>query len=215
MLAPSCLHTLPENRQQHVLDGPELSRIAGEQRLSSVESSDTNVVLMSDNSQPLDMEALFSTFYGRLARMLYRVTGDTGAAEEIASEAFWRLYGSARIHDTNVEGWLYRTAMRLALDRLRQQRRRAYYESLWRIFSPTQSPLNSLEQQTETTRVRIVLATLKPQHAELLLLRSDDLDYNEISVALNLHPASVGTLLARARTAFKKEYEKRYGKPQY
>jgi RNA polymerase sigma-70 factor (ECF subfamily) len=172
-------------------------------------------VLVTEDDHPLDMEALFNMFYGRLARLLYRVTGDTGAAEEIASEAFWRLSRSPQLDDTNVEGWLYRTGLRLALDGLRKKRRRAYYESFWRFFSTTPSPSDSLEQQTETTRVRTVLAALKAQHAELLLLRADDLDYNEISVALNLHPASVGTLLARARSAFRKEYEKRYGTPQY
>jgi RNA polymerase sigma-70 factor (ECF subfamily) len=37
------------------------------------------------------------------------------------------------------------------------------------------------------------------------------LTYAELAAALNLNPASVGALLARAGQAFKKEYVKRYG----
>jgi DNA-directed RNA polymerase specialized sigma24 family protein len=39
-----------------------------------------------------DLETLFNTYYGRLARLLYRVTGDMGRAEEVAAEACWRLH---------------------------------------------------------------------------------------------------------------------------
>ena len=40
----------------------------------------------------LDFDALFAGSYRRLARLLYRITGDFGRAEEVTSEAFWRLY---------------------------------------------------------------------------------------------------------------------------
>jgi RNA polymerase sigma-70 factor (ECF subfamily) len=43
------------------------------------------------------------------------------------------------------------------------------------------------------------------------MLRSDGLTYAEIAAALELNRASVGTLLARAESAFEKEYVRRYG----
>jgi DNA-directed RNA polymerase specialized sigma24 family protein len=39
-----------------------------------------------------DFGVLFDMGYRRLARLLYRVTGDAGSAEEIAAEAFIRLH---------------------------------------------------------------------------------------------------------------------------
>ena len=45
----------------------------------------------------------------------------------------------------------------------------------------------------------------------MLLLRSEDLSYEELAGALDLNPASVGTLLSRAQEAFRKEYIKKYG----
>jgi len=49
-----------------------------------------------------------------------------------------------------------------------------------------------------------------PRQAELLLLRSDGHSYDELAGSLSLNPASVGTLLSRAKQAFRKEYVKRY-----
>ncbi len=56
-----------------------------------------------------------------------------------------------------------------------------------------------------------MLAGLDPRQAELLLLRSSGLSYNEVAAALELNPASVGTLIARAQQAFRKEYIRQYG----
>jgi RNA polymerase sigma-70 factor (ECF subfamily) len=60
-------------------------------------------------------------------------------------------------------------------------------------------------------QVRIVLAKIRPRDAELLLLRSSGLSYEELAAALALKPVSVGTLLTRAQQAFRKEYVKRFG----
>ena len=64
-------------------------------------------------------------------------------------------------------------------------------------------------QQQE--QVRAVLAALDSRQAELLLLRGSGLSYAEVASALELNPSSVGTLLARAQQAFRKEYIERYG----
>ena len=52
---------------------------------------------------------------------------------------------------------------------------------------------------------------IDPRQAELLLLRSHGLSYDELASALDLNPVSIGTLLSRAQHAFRKEYVKRYG----
>ena len=63
----------------------------------------------------------------------------------------------------------------------------------------------------EQGRVRLVLANIPSHQAELLLLRSDGFRYEELAIALSISPTSVGTLLSRAKAAFRKEYVKRYG----
>ncbi len=48
---------------------------------------------------------------------------------------------------------------------------------------------------------------MKSSHATLLMLRAEGLSYQELAATLRLHPASVGTMLARAEERFKREYE--------
>ncbi len=74
-------------------------------------------------------DALFRAHYRRLARILYRIVGQTDLAEELAAEAFWKLHQRRPAHLANAEGWLCRTGVRLALDALRKGKRRAHYES--------------------------------------------------------------------------------------
>jgi RNA polymerase sigma-70 factor (ECF subfamily) len=108
-------------------------------------------------------------------------------------------------------GWLYRTGLRLALDALKKRKRRSHYEALAPAPHAEQTPEQTVEQSERQDRVRRVLAALKPQQAAVLLLRAEGHRLNEIAAVLGLNPNSVGTLLARADAAFRKEYGKRYG----
>jgi RNA polymerase sigma-70 factor, ECF subfamily len=161
-----------------------------------------------------DFETLFDAGYRRLARLLYRVTGDTGPAEEIAAEAFLRLHRKPPPARINIEGWLYRTGFRLALDHLKAERRRARYEAIAAVFGVAGSPQRpdaALEQTEERTRVRQALGGLSTDHVALILLRAEGFTYEELAAKLQMNPGSVGTQLARAEKAFRKEYVKRYG----
>jgi RNA polymerase sigma-70 factor (ECF subfamily) len=166
---------------------------------------------IGDSSREFD--EFFVANYARLARLFRRVVGDPGQAEELAAEAFWRLHRKPPASDHNLIGWLYRTGLRLALDSLKKQKRRAHYEALGTVSRTVHGPDETLERRESRDRVRQVLAALKPDHAALLLLRSDGFSLGELAAMLNLNPGSVGTFLARAEIAFRKEYVTRYGEP--
>ncbi len=83
----------------------------------------------SAEQAPSGFDALFRAHYRRLARILYRVVGQTDLAEELAAEAFWKLHQRSPAQLANAEGWLCRAGVRLALDALRKGKRRAHYES--------------------------------------------------------------------------------------
>jgi RNA polymerase sigma-70 factor (ECF subfamily) len=158
-----------------------------------------------------DFEATFRAQYERVARVIARVVQDPARAEELAVEVFLKLWRNPRAHGENAEGWLYRTAVREGLDELRRRTRRSRYERLlgWAKQAPT--PEQVRESNEEQQNVRLVLAAIDPRRAELLLLRSHGLSYDELASALDLNPVSIGTLLSRAQHAFRKEYVKRYG----
>lgn len=163
----------------------------------------------TENAEQFDQ--LFAGNYAALTRLVYRVVGDIGRAEELAAEAFWKLRRNPPASDHNLLGWLYRTGLRLALDNLKKRKRRAHYEALAPGPGTMQSPADAFETQERKVRVRQVLAALKPEQAALLVLRSEGYTLAEMASLLALNPGSVGTLLSRASMAFRKEYVRRYG----
>ena len=165
-------------------------------------------------AQPIEreaeFEAAFSEHYTRVYGVLFRLVGDRAQAEDLAVEAFWRLWERAPQHRENLGGWLYRVAMRLGYNALRAARRREYYElqagreALEQTTSP--EPSRTVEQRQERQQVRAVLGDMKERDAQLLVLRHSGFSYREIADTLGVAPGSVGTLLARAEAEFERRY---------
>jgi RNA polymerase sigma-70 factor (ECF subfamily) len=162
-------------------------------------------------SEGADLEAVFRAEYQGVARAIFRIILDPARSEELAVEVFIRWSKTRPAQNQNSEGWLYRTAVRIALDELRFRARRRRYESLSRLILPSPTPEQIRVAAEDRDSVRRVLSSIGRREAELLLLRNQGFSYEEIARALHLNPASVGTLLSRAELAFRKEYIKRYG----
>ena len=158
-----------------------------------------------------DFEATFRAHYERIARVIVRVVRDPARAEELAVEVFLKLWRSPGAHGDTAGGWLYRTAVRKGLDELRRTTRRSRSERLVAFVRRVPTPEDIRSAAEEQEKVRRVLAILNPRQAELLILRSHGLSYDELAAALEMKPVTVGTLLIRAQQAFRKEYMKRYG----
>jgi RNA polymerase sigma-70 factor (ECF subfamily) len=158
-----------------------------------------------------DFDAVFLSYYPRLARIIARVTGDPARAEELAVDALWKLWQSPGAHGDAAGAWLYRTAVRLGLNELRGSGRRRRHESLADLSTAFPDPEQARAASEQRRQVREVLAALDARQASLLVLRSSGLSYEELAAALELNPASIGTFLSRAQQAFRKEYVKRYG----
>jgi RNA polymerase sigma-70 factor (ECF subfamily) len=158
-----------------------------------------------------DFEAFFVAHYERIARAVARVVGDPARAEDLALEAFWKLCQNPKAHGDKAAGWLYRTAVRLGLNELRGNKRRRRYEDAAPQGGAPRNPEDAYADREARQQVRLALAAVDERQAELLLLRSSGLSYGEVAAALDLNPASIGTVLARARQALRKEYLKQNG----
>jgi len=169
------------------------------------------VAVVKTAETQFDLESVFCAQYGRIARVIARVVRDRARAEELAVEVFLKLWRTRQAQSEQAEAWLYRVAVRTGLNELRRQTRQTRYERLLAFVrgSPTPEELHAATE--EQANVRVVLGAIAPRQAELLLLRSQGLSYDEVASALDLNPASVGTFLKRAQQAFRKEYIKRYG----
>ena len=169
----------------------------------------------SEQPGPAELEHLFHQQWSRLCAALYRFTGDLDEAEDLALEAFVQLWRRPPAHAENLGGWLYRVATRLGLNRLRSAARRDRYElDAAREGLPSElpgDPEGEAARRLERARVRSVLAGMDERQARLLLLRHSGFSYQEVAAVLDLNPASVGTLLARAEQEFEKAYAKLEG----
>jgi len=187
------------------------------QTLGLVRSWYVNARSMAETSEmeitkPEGLDAIFRAHYERIARVIGRVIHDQARAEELAVEVFLKWWGNPQAHGAHAEGWLYRTAVREALDELRRQTRRSRFERLFSfVCESPPTPEHLYAVNAEQHRVRTVLAALNRRHAELLLLWSQGLSYREIAASLTVNSNYVGSLVGRAQEAFRKEYLKRYG----
>ena len=166
---------------------------------------------MESQEASFDFDEFFRTHYTRIARTIARVVGNHARAEELAVEAFWKLWRNSQAHGEKAGGWVYRTAVRLALNEVRGRKRRHHYERLAGTGTAGPTPEEAHAAAEEREHVRLVLAALGEREAALLLLRSSGLPYSEVAAALDVNPGSVGTMISRAQQAFRKEYLKQYG----
>ena len=157
-----------------------------------------------------DFRVIFLQHYARIVAILVRLLGDRSPAEEVANDAFWRLYHQPALQiDGNVGGWLYRTATNLGIDALRASGRRRQYEgTAGRLVEErtVAGPLDDLLREEKCRRVRSVLASMKPAQSQLLILRNSGLSYKELADALNVKMSGIGTMLIRAEEEFRNRY---------
>jgi RNA polymerase sigma factor (sigma-70 family) len=175
-------------------------------------------------------EELFLEHYPRLVKTLLRLVGNSGQAEELAADAFYRLHqhrdqrDGQEGADENPAGWLYRTAMNLGLDALRANSRRSRREGLAHreglshreeLANRTPgNPLYELLAEEQRERVRTVISRLKPIQGQVLLMGSSGFTCKEIAEVLGSRPDSLYVLISRARAQFEKEYVSLYGRAE-
>lgn len=157
----------------------------------------------------LDIQALFDEVYPPLFRYCHRLTADTDAAEDVAQETFIRFLDKRPAYPKDgIRSWMFRVATNLIRDRARKESNRARILAGFPPPDPEQGPEGRVEREETVQGVRRALATLSQRDREMLILRQEGFSYKEIALVLEVAPASVGTLLARALKRFAHAYEK-------
>jgi RNA polymerase sigma factor (sigma-70 family) len=160
--------------------------------------------------------ALFGREFPRLFRYLDRLTGEPELAADLAQEALVRLYRRGALPDSP-RAWLVAAAMNLLRNVRSTRSRRLRLLTPERAghahADPEPSPGEGRGAEVERRRVRAALDALPERERWLLLLHAEGYRYREIAEALELNEASVGTLLARAKRAFRERFEEHTDAP--
>lgn len=157
----------------------------------------------SDNQPPRDFSAFYRATLGPLRRYLGRLLGNTSEAQDVAHDAYLRVYPSVADEKTErPEALLYVTARRLAINRLKR-----------RSISPLAPEGNSLETTASTTPgvaqqvmarqewrlLEEAIASLPEGCRAVLLLRKVELlSHREIADRLGIAISTVEKQHARA-----------------
>lgn len=169
-----------------------------------------------DSAEPA-FERLFHQEYGRVVSVAFRITRDASAAEDVAQDVFTRFARSAPRDFTRAGGWLYRAAVHTALNSIRARRRRDERERrafFLRVLPLEQSnqraadPQAILERNESAIATRSALLRLRRADAQILALRYGGLSYAEIASVVGIDVRQIGTRLARAERALRREIDR-------
>jgi RNA polymerase sigma factor (sigma-70 family) len=159
-------------------------------------------------ASPVDFEAFYLAHRVRVFRALVVVTRDVHAAEEVAQDAFVRVWERwDRVRDMeDPAGYLYRTA----LNGWFQVHRRAA-RAARRVVALRQAvdPLEAVEDRDVLARRLLELPAR--QRAALVLTEYLDQDSAEAGRALGIRPGTVRRLASKGRAALRRGREEEEG----
>lgn len=142
-------------------------------------------------------DAVYVAERAAIVRLAYLLVRDRAVAEELAQEAFLRLY--ARFAEVeNPAGFLRTVVVRLASTW--RSRRTMEAQRLTLVAPRRTTPEAELDETWEA------IGRLRPHLAEVLVLRFyEDLDHREIGRLLGCPPTTARSRLKRALTVLRKE----------
>jgi RNA polymerase sigma-70 factor, ECF subfamily len=153
-----------------------------------------------DRAQPVEFDDFYAAEYPRIVALAYALTGDLGAAEDAAQDAFLAAHRDwQRIGRYDAPGaWVRRVVLNRSRSRYRRQGRER--RALARLAAS--EPQGADAQYDESERFWRAVRTLSPKLARCVVLHYvDDLDATAIAAVLKLQPSTVRVHLHRARAS--------------
>jgi len=143
-------------------------------------------------------------------RLASRFLSDPADAQDIAQEAFVRIFEAApRYRPTaSFTTYLYRVVLRLCMDSARKMRP-VGRENIEDSACPTSDVAQRLEERRRDEAVRAAIQRLpRRQRSAIILKEYCELAYAQIAEILSTSPKSVERLLARARKTLQKDLKR-------
>jgi len=157
-------------------------------------------------------EALFREYQGEVYGWIIRIVHDSGVAEDLTIETFWRIYRARARFDPrrSFGAWARRIATNLALEHLNRRRpEKSLDDSLRMRFPATRTPDPAIGADVRAK----VVAALDELPAKLRVTTTlaliEERPYAEIADALGISTNGVKSRVFRAVRLLRKSLEKR------
>lgn len=166
-----------------------------------------------------DDEAAFAElverFRHRLVAVMHHLVGNADEAEDLAQEVFLRVYRNRKKYTPKAKfsTWLFTIANNLALNALRDRKRRPVLPLEVQESGPLgprpneavaaardEPPAHNLQQQELADVIRCALDGLNErQRVAIVLNKFEDMNYADIAEVMGLTTKAIKSLLSRAR----------------
>jgi RNA polymerase sigma factor (sigma-70 family) len=164
--------------------------------------SDDEILSRVAAGDPAASRALVARKLPRLMSLAGRMLGDATEAEDVAQEAFVRVWKQApkwRAGEARFDTWLHRVALNLCYDRLRRRREVATAEPPEQVDEGP-APDRGLEASDAGRRVARALAALPERQREAIVLcHYQELGNIEAAAVMGVTVEALEGLLGRGR----------------
>jgi len=171
---------------------------------------DTELMIRVKEGHEPSFALLLERHRSSVVHFMYRMVQNAAVAEELAQEAFLRVYRSRKTYEPTAKftTWLFRIATHLALNSLRDGKYQRLEERL--DAAPEEAPARQLSdcrpsveaalvKEARLSEVRSAVAALPDkQRAAVLMHKYQEMDYTQIAQALKCSESAVKSLLFRA-----------------
>jgi RNA polymerase sigma-70 factor (ECF subfamily) len=177
---------------------------------------DVRLMIRVRDDEPGAFEELVENYQHRLVTVLHHLVGNGAEAEDLAQEAFLRVYRARKKYRarSRFSTWLFTIANNLALNALRARQRRAAVSLPTSDSGPLGPrpaeqlvrdkggpPSHGLQQRELAVIIQRALEGLNErQRMAVVLNKFEDMNYAEIAETMGLTTKAVKSLLNRART---------------
>jgi len=191
--------------------------------------SDNDLMTRLKEAPPAELAAGFEVLVHRyknaIVSFLFRFVGDPRTAEDLAQEAFLRVFRKIAEYNSTAKfsTWLYTIASNLAKDEFKRRSRHPAGSLDWEsgkgadttrnvptaMAADDPGPDEELERGEVREHVAAALKLLKEDDREILVLKDvQGLAYEEIARILDLPMGTVKSRISRARLAFKDAWKR-------
>ncbi len=181
-----------------------------------IEASDARLIEEIRQGNRDAFGKLVERYEHRLVRVILRFVSDLDLAEDLAQDAFLKVYKRIEQFDPSrrFSPWLFRIGVNLAMDHFRRRRRR-----VWTILFSDQNPDRWQEpsaadksgQQDLQREVRRIIDMLPERYRTVIVLRDmENFSSSEIAAILNRKEATIRWRLAEARIRFQELWERHH-----
>lgn len=160
----------------------------------------------------VELEKVFVEHKDLVFRAAYRITGNTGDAEDVLQTVFLRLLKQDPLPEIHsLSAYLHRSAVNASLDLLRRGKRTTLLSLDEDQEGKAQpAPVVPANQPSLEIRewLRLALSRLNPRWAEMFVLRFiEDYTNREIARMMKTSPAVVAVVLHRTRAQLKRDFK--------